>query len=84
MLVLSKDTRNIKTLWTTESNPHKLKYLSFFILGYGSCFFCLLATFLKIYTSYFTFFLYTCIYRPRIFRSIFFLIGFQCVVSGIT
>ena len=42
MFVLSEAIRSIKASWTTESIPHKLKKVSFFNLGYGSCVFCFL------------------------------------------
>ena len=51
--MLSKDIKNIETFWTPGSNTHKLKWVSFFILDYGSCFSCLFSTFLIICSSYF-------------------------------
>jgi len=40
--------RNNKVSWTSESNIHKLKWVLFLILDYGSYFFSLFATFLSI------------------------------------
>jgi len=50
-----------KASWTSQWNTHKLKRVLFFILYYGSCFLCLLATLLVVTFPIFSaFFTYAC------------------------
>jgi len=72
---LFKDIRINKAPSKTQSNSNKLKYVLFVVVDIMSMLFLLVATFLIINFSIFCF-LHLGVYKPDMFRQIFFPVGF--------